>query len=530
MNTLIFDIPRNQSVKATESLFRQHFHLRKQVDRVTTRTYLDTFDWRVFKSGGVLEAESDKTGIWLTWRSLGADQVYGRYPVTRIPRFVSDLKVTGFRKRLEKVLGVRAMVPIVNVQSRSHVFTVLNLQAKTVLRIEIQSDRAPYQSGGKSRIRRKAMLGSRIHVFPMKGYEKTVDNACTVLQEKCHLIPAVTDPVLTALAAIGCEPGIVSQKPTVADPVQRTDTTAKYIFRHLLETMVQNENGVRQEIDSEFLHDFRVAVRRTRSLLVQMNNVLSRQRISGFSREFSWLGKVTGPSRDMDVYLLSFDSFKLLLPKEMRKDLMPLQEFLGRHRVTEYQRLIRVLDSERYRLLKRNWKRFLGLPPPKRLSLQNAGRPIIDVASEKIWHVYRKAINQGNLILPEAPATSLHQLRKTCKKLRYLIEFFQDLYKKNKVSRLINSLKVLQNNLGEYQDLVVQQITIKKFIHAMEEETGLTDNTRNAMEMLVFRLEQRNLRVRMEFAERFSEFSSPANHKLYRQIFTTQKKPYGGTR
>jgi len=496
------------------------------VDCATSRTYLDTYDWLVYRSGGVLETEADNAGMWITWRSHGADQIYGRYTISQIPRFVSDLKVTGFRERLKKIVDVRALLPIVIVSSRIHVFSVLNRQEKTVLRIEIQSDSNPRQSRARQK-NRQVILAKRVHVFPLKGYEKTARSVCEVLQQKCNLVPVVTDPLVTLLEAIKSRPRIESKKPTVNDPDQRADAAAKSIFLQLLETMEQNEDGMRKDIDSEFLHDFRVAVRRTRSLLDQMSNVLPSPRIARFSREFAWLGKVTGPTRDMDVYLLSFDSFKLLLPSEIRADLMPLYDFLNRHKITEHKRLIKALGSEHYRTLKNDWKGYLTASPPKNTKLLHAERPVIDVIGKKTWRVYRKAIKQGTAIRPGTPETSLHQLRKTCKKLRYLNEFFQDLYPKNKVRKLINSLKVLQDNLGEFQDLVVQRISLQQFILAMEKETGLTGETRHAMELLVFRLEQRNKQVRIEFAERFEKFSSASNRKLYKQIYSTQKHSSG---
>ena len=54
----------------------------------------------------------------------------------------------------------------------------------------------------------------------------------------------------------------------------RADIAAKYIFSHLLKTMKDNEPGTIADTDSEFLHDFRVAVRRTRAGLSQLKGVL----------------------------------------------------------------------------------------------------------------------------------------------------------------------------------------------------------------------------------------------------------------
>ena len=96
---------------------------------------------------------------------------------------------------------------------------------------------------------------------------------------------------------------------------------------------------------------------------------------------------------------------------------------------------------------------------------------------------------------------ALHDLRKTLKKLRYLNEFFQSFYPANKMQLLIENLKVLQDNLGEFQDLEVQQESLKRFILEMEAETGITTGTRNDMEMLVAALYKRNKQVRSDFSE-----------------------------
>lgn len=291
--------------------------------------------------------------------------------------------------------------------------------------------------------------------------------------------------------------------------------------------MEQNENGVRHDIDSEFLHDYRVAVRRTRSLLHQIKGVLPERRISRFSRDFAWLGQVTSPTRDMDVYLLTFDAYKRHLPLELREDLMPLYEFLLRHKKMEHVRMVKVLETARYEKFKKDWKNFLISEPPARSTLTHAASPIVMVASQRIWHIYRKVIKLGHAIKSDSPATMLHELRKTCKKLRYMNEFFQDIYPRKRIKRLISNLKVLQDNLGEFQDLEIQQKSLHNFIQAMEKETGITDATRHAMNMLVARLEERDQQVRKEFSARFNKFTSSPNQQLYKQIFTARKQVSG---
>ncbi|MCK7497847.1 MAG: CHAD domain-containing protein [Comamonadaceae bacterium] len=56
-----------------------------------------------------------------------------------------------------------------------------------------------------------------------------------------------------------------------------------------------------------------------------------------------------------------------------------------------------------------------------------------------------------------SPDHDLHRLRITGKKLRYLVEFFRDLYPAAEIDLLIKAMKGIQDFLGEYQDCTVQQ-------------------------------------------------------------------------
>ena len=55
-------------------------------------------------------------------------------------------------------------------------------------------------------------------------------------------------------------------------------------------------------------------------------------------------------------------------------------------------------------------------------------------------------------ITAASPPESLHELRKRCKELRYLLEFFGSLYDPGEHWRAVRELKALQDCLGEFQD------------------------------------------------------------------------------
>jgi CHAD domain-containing protein len=283
--------------------------------------------------------------------------------------------------------------------------------------------------------------------------------------------------------------------------------------------MLQNEAGTRAGTDTEFLHDFRVAIRRTRSALTQIRGVFPQRIVERFKTDFAWLGQITTPSRDLDVYLLNFDEYRDSLPPDMQADIEPLRAFILRHQQIEHRALVKALDSARYRRLLAAWQKYLEQEVPARSTLPNARRPVYEVASQRIWRIYRRAIREGTAIDAQSPADALHELRKTCKKLRYLMEFFQSLYPADRVKGLIRVLKTLQDNLGKFQDYEVQVTTLKEFSHRMTAEGGISPDTLLAMGMLIDGLERRQHQAREEFAGRFADFSRQENQNRFHNLF-----------
>ena len=66
--------------------------------------------------------------------------------------------------------------------------------------------------------------------------------------------------------------------------------------------MRDNLPGTIGDVDTEFLHDVRVAVRRTRSLLKLGRPALPAHVREAWEPQFKWLGDLTTPVRDLDVY------------------------------------------------------------------------------------------------------------------------------------------------------------------------------------------------------------------------------------
>ncbi|HED18220.1 MAG TPA: CHAD domain-containing protein [Gammaproteobacteria bacterium] len=299
----------------------------------------------------------------------------------------------------------------------------------------------------------------------------------------------------------------------------RADAAMRKILLVLLDTMEINEEGTIGDLDTDFLHDFRVAVRRTRTALTQMKSVMAPHTLDRFIEEFAWLGNVTTLTRDLDIYLLKFDKLKKSLPENLRDDLEPLREYLEIRQRQEQAGLANTLRSAAYRKIKEQWRQFLTTELPRTPSGVDAAKPISDVARRKTWRMYRRVLRQGGTITTSSSATDLHELRKSCKKLRYLMEFFQSLYPSKKIRKLIRELKTLQDHLGDFQDLQVQIHTLSVFSEKINRTESMQAQTRLANDALLATLQDSATGVRSEFELCFERFCRKLNRRQFRRLF-----------
>jgi len=300
------------------------------------------------------------------------------------------------------------------------------------------------------------------------------------------------------------------------------------ILRRLFETMEANEAGLREGLDPESLHDFRVAVRRTRCAFGQVENVLPAPVLVSFRPRFAWLGQVTGATRDMDVYLLRFCAYRDSLPETARDDLEPLHHFLLRQQKRERRKMLRSLDTRRYGDLLRDWKAFLETGPDPAASPPGSALPVRETADARIIKAFRRVMRKGKAIDIDSPASALHELRIACKKLRYLVEFFQSLYPPGRIRKAIRDLKILQDSLGSFQDLQVQTDSLRRFAAQMADEGPVPAKTLLAMGMLIGDLHRHQGRTREEFGERFDKFSRKPNRRIWTQTFRSTGEKNGG--
>lgn len=501
--TLNFEFPGHLTAKKFLGQLAEKALLQPVSEHYTLKSYYDSFDWRLYRGCVICELKRSQTESVLMLKKLHSGQLIVSTELDSVPKFAKEFQSETIRDILAPLLEMRALLPLTTLECTLHQINVLNKDEKTVLRLVIEEFEH---------------IPCRLQLLPVKGYDKAALKAMEALT-RIGLVESNQPPLIDALKTQGRKPKDYSSKLNIKlDPNMRSDLAVKFIFSHLLRTIKINEQDTIAATDSEFLHDFRVGVRRTRAGLNQLKQVLPEAETVRFRDFFSWLGQITTPTRDLDVYLLDFDKYKNSLPPALREDLNPLYDFIERKQQQAQKKLAQKLKSQDYIAPMIEWEEFLRTPTIKKPTQADALLPIKALANRRILKVYQRIIKDGRRITDQSPPQKLHDLRKTCKKLRYLMEFFQSLYPKEQIKSLIKSLKHFQDILGEYQDLEVQETTLKKFSEEMLNEQ-ISANTFLAMGVLIQTIDKRRCQAREAFQDKFDAFDQPGIKDAFHSLF-----------
>ena len=508
---LKFKLPGGHNEKQFIGKLADQYAIKKEPAVAGRLTICDTFDWRLFNKTLVLYASANR----LFLRKLAEDEILHSAEITSLPAFIWDFPDSELKRHLAPIIKMRALLRLVEVQSRSVPYRILNTDQKTVARLAYEEFR-PW------RRKDKPPLVTHLWLKPVKGYPRYLRRLVKQFQEAGLKLNKKEEVYFKALEVVNKKPDDYSAKVNIQlDPDMRSDQATKVILRFLLQVMRINEAHIDKDLDTEFLHDFRVAIRRTRSALGQIKYVFPAKTSARFKKDFSYAGKLSNELRDMDVYLLKEDTYKAMLPPILRDDIDPLFDHLRKKRSKALQKVIRGLKAKKYTKIMEGWEAFLNKPQRDSASASNAKLPVIDLARNRIHKKYRNVVQVGSQILENSEDGMLHVLRIHCKKLRYLMEFFSSLFPRKKMNTLIGQLKKLQDNLGDFNDLRVQRGYLLDIIEELPMAQRQSNKTIAAIGSLVGALDKEKQTVKDAFAKTFTDFASPANQALFSELFVS---------
>ncbi len=473
-----------------------------------TEHFFDTFDWGLYQKGCVLKR------IGSNYKLIGFDEslhIEEKGP-RRNKLFSTDFPSPEVQEHLTSFTGIRALLSIAKVERTNRLFAVLNKEEKTVARITVQERAATGTNVS-------GVLPTSIYLESVRGYEKSFKKIQDCFfqlgfSERSEIIPEL-NAVLYHINRVPLD--YDSKVSLTLDEKQSINKSIQTICRYLLDGMNTNQDGVVRDIDVEFLHDFRIAIRRTRSLLSLLKKQIPAQDLIYFQDQFKWLGSVTGPLRDLDVCLLEKEGYVALLPDTLQDGLNYFFQSLEKQRVVELKLLQKHLRSKRYVTLIEDWQNYLSKitePGHNVLGEKNTGKVVRKIVSKKI----EKIIISGGEINDSSPDGDLHNLRIKGKKFRYLLEFFQSMLGPDETAQFLKQLKRLQNNLGDFNDLSVQQEMLLKYQNEQLGRTKQDIHIATSLGGLISALAIEHQHIRRKFEKTFKKFSSEENLQLMAEL------------
>jgi inorganic triphosphatase YgiF len=240
-------------------------------------------------------------------------------------------------------------------------------------------------------------------------------------------------------------------------------TAARRIVARHLHRLRLRDPGTRTGEDPEALHDMRVATRRLRAAVRIFAAGIPSRLQTRMTGELQWLGGLLGGVRDLDVQLAKLDGFTAAAPAGFRPPLGCLHAYLDGERTRRRAAMLAGLDTPRYFRLLIQLERFAFSRDAKRPRDAAAQEPIATAGRRAIKEAFGRLRKRGKKIQAMPHPEDLHALRIRAKRLRYLLEFLQDLTGKAG-RRLVKRVTELQDLLGSYHDAVVAADFVRTYV------------------------------------------------------------------
>jgi len=448
----------------------------------------DTFDWRLYKKGFILYEVNHS--VVFRHISSGKETVYdAENTVSELPRdLLKCIKDTEFLNTLSSILFPRALLVIADLSLDARLYRLENTDEKTIAYLEAERGRPDKNS---------SVL---VSINPLRGYE-------THLKAVKHCLSDLGFSLFTKNKTLSfieflrlTPPGLESRNAPVLKPDMTVKQAVAYIVSEFIKEMQKNEFGIKEDIDIEFLHDFRIAVRKIRSVVSLVKGAFAADDQTMIQHDFKVIGSKTRDLRDLDVCLFREKEYNNLIPENLRTALLPFFNSLRERREKCCKELVFYLAQNSYKESIGKWQEiFSTADVPSLKDGKNSSDPIIETAVKVVKKRYDHLAALNREMTENTPDQVLHAVRIDCKKLRYSLEFFESLFKPKTVKKINSRLKILQDLLGNFNDSSVQINTLEKYLAALDSEAEDSLQQAAAVGGIITRLEERKEELRERF-------------------------------
>ncbi|HEY2628507.1 MAG TPA: CHAD domain-containing protein [Usitatibacter sp.] len=225
-----------------------------------------------------------------------------------------------------------------------------------------------------------------------------------------------------------------------------------------------NEEGVLASSDPEFIHQARVALRRTRSALRMFRREIGVGRAKAWADALAETSRALGCSRDWDVFgtrtlpaaLEAFDNEALSRSLKAR---------VSYRRRVEREKAREAIRSPAYAASLLELARWLAHADGK---VTEARSPeTLPEFAERVIRKRHKALLTGALMLGSLSATERHRVRVDAKRLRYGLDALASLFRARPLASFAASVESMQEALGDCNDAATALALLEE-LHAPE--------------------------------------------------------------
>ncbi len=260
----------------------------------------------------------------------------------------------------------------------------------------------------------------------------------------------------------------------------------------LTDTIEANKMAIiKGDVDSERLHQLRVALRKLRSVLTLLAKHLQITEAKELAKLAKEVMRNTNEARDLDVYIEWLDQYENQnSPDSLSQSLTSIKKRLEQKRQSAYEKLKNVLQNDEYTTLLHMLHQFSQTKPSQKY-------PAILLGKKLILQLSQKIVKKAQILTKKSKPHKYHLVRIEIKKLRYMLEFFSPIFDQKKFEKIITRIKRFQDILGYHQDTMVQ---IEYIEHLKQEELCLEDQ--KALRFISASLEHRAKKLRKKFRNR----------------------------
>lgn len=507
-----YRVPENLSDGQLRENMAESFDLTKTESSRATCVYFDTFT-RDLRDSGYLLYWADSQLVLLNAESGGPVLCEDSDRPVVDQRGILRLAEGAMMRKLGRLAPYRSFLQVAHFAQTVAAFSVLNEDRKIVVRLRFKT---------MSHARSGRLVACLIRVSELTGYGKEASALRSWLRERGFT--EESDERMLAVDGAQTQWGEMAMAyESIKGIKQDGDSTLLEVMMDILSQTVRKlsclEYGVIEDVDTEFLHDYRVSIRKLRSMLKLFPGAMPSPVEQRLNDDLRLLGKATNIVRDLDVYLLSKEDYLKRVPEILTPGLDEFFQLLAKRRRVAFGTLAAFLKSAEYRSIISRLEKLGDRNNDEAQSKGAQGDLLFkDQATAYIAKQYRKIVRRVARIDVSTEDEAIHNLRIQCKRLRYAIDFGRCVLDAEAAGVFIKRFKSLQNALGRFNDESVQIEFMQNMLSGENALPPPQGRLMAGMGALIAALDQQHRQTRVAVLEQLSRMEGKKDQKRLNQL------------